>query len=723
NSATRTFRVEPPRSSAAVSVWQHSLRFHRDRYGPGEEIQADFLLQQANATPLADVSVRATLTVDGRDLPPVTTRTTATGQARLRFILPMVLRADEAHLSVSWTDQGQVQTIRQAIPLRLQQVQMEFFPEGGELVVGLPSRVYFQARTLAGQPIEVRGTLFENGKPTNVHLMTWSEAELPASTQGRGLFAFTPKPETRYSVRLDRPEGLATEYPLPTPRSQGVTLRVEGGVFAASDPIRVQLHSDRPRTLFVGLYGHEGLLDSQTLPAGQTDVILRPSRTDSQGGVCRVAVFEAQTVPPIQRGLAPLAERLVYRQPAKRLQVQFQPQQRSYRPGERVQVQIQARDENNQPIAAIAQVSAIAKPLALAGGVFTRRQAEPTPSLPTFFLLGSEVQRPEDLCQADILLGSQPQAAAALDLLLGTQNPRRLLEPEERADQPSDSRLPADQRDHSPLLSQQTVRELSTLSQQSAEVVGRYLQRGLSLLNTLQQQRQERLQQWYAAQAEAQEAAQRSFTRWQQLRNISALTAGLLALLCTLMALAVPSRGPWLVLGFTLSVMAVILVSLVPMTPPSVSADQEEQVRSLLETTEWQLWELLERWQEDEKEHLLPARPEAITPHRPKQAPTSPATGYPLETGKSNQTEGSRGVGDAAALRLLEAQTDANQATTTLSWHPVVQLPQGEATVSFLVPEASVGLHVTAYVHTLDGRLAAATTTITPVGPEPGKPK
>ena len=49
-------------------------------------------------------------------------------------------------------------------------------------------------------------------------------------------------------------------------------------------------------------------------------------------------------------------------------------------------------------------------------------------SMPTHFLLTSEVRRPEDLEYADFLVGSHPRAAEALDLLLGTQGWRRFLE-------------------------------------------------------------------------------------------------------------------------------------------------------------------------------------------------------------------------------------------------------------------------------------------------------
>src|SRR5262249_15016508 len=46
----------------------------------------------------------------------------------------------------------------------------------------------------------------------------------------------------------------------------------------------------------------------------------------------------------------------------------------------------------------------------------------------THFLLTNEVRKPDDLEHTDFLLGSHPNAAIALDLLLGTQGWRRFAE-------------------------------------------------------------------------------------------------------------------------------------------------------------------------------------------------------------------------------------------------------------------------------------------------------
>jgi len=53
-----------------------------------------------------------------------------------------------------------------------------------------------------------------------------------------------------------------------------------------------------------------------------------------------------------------------------------------------------------------------------------------------------------------------------------------------------------------------------------------------------------------------------------------------------------------------------------------------------------------------------------------------------------------------------EARSDFAE---TLYWHPVLVLPQGKGEVSFELCDSVTSFQVTAYAHTLDGRLGAAT--------------
>src|SRR5207237_3111209 len=81
-----------------------------------------------------------------------------------------------------------------------------------------------------------------------------------------------------------------------------------------------------------------------------------------------------------------------------------------------------ALNEKEQPAPAILLLAVVDK------SVLTMADEKTFRSMPTHYYLTTEVRRPEDLEYADVLLGTHPKAAAALDLLLGTQGWRRFAE-------------------------------------------------------------------------------------------------------------------------------------------------------------------------------------------------------------------------------------------------------------------------------------------------------
>src|SRR5262249_18227621 len=132
------------------------------------------------------------------------------------------------------------------------------------------------------------------------------------------------------------------------------------------------------------------------------------------------------------------AERLVYKQPKEELNVTVRPDRSTYVPGQRPTLTVQARNENEESAPAIVMLAVVDK------SVVTMADEKTARSMPTHFLLTSEVRKPEELEHADVLLGNHPKAAQALDLLLGTQGWRRFVE--QNANEPRRSREPEAER-------------------------------------------------------------------------------------------------------------------------------------------------------------------------------------------------------------------------------------------------------------------------------------
>jgi anti-sigma factor RsiW len=403
------------------------LDYNRSTYGPGDEVSARCSAFRANGDPVRNQPVEATVLIDdqkygpdGKEATqPLRFQTDDQGTVVVHFKLPAAMERGQASLGVTFLG-NPVETIARPLPIVLKKLNVEFYPEGGDLAADLPNRVYFQVRTTLGKPTDLTGRLFEDGTALPVSVQTLHDDKEPGVNQGEGRFEFTPKSGKKYELQIDSPIGIAGRVALPDVKEDRVTLSVPNGVAAAGQPIKAVVHSTKPRDLMVGLYCRGRLLHSVELKKGETEAVLSP--TDGAGGVCRVTVFEELPANGDRRELKPVAERLVYRQPAERLTVKLRPNFSSYVPGQKVRLGVETFNEKGEPAPAVVMLAVVDK------SVLTLADEKSYRQMPTHFLLTSEVRKAEDLEYADFLLGPQAKALEALDLLLGVQGWRRFAE-------------------------------------------------------------------------------------------------------------------------------------------------------------------------------------------------------------------------------------------------------------------------------------------------------
>jgi hypothetical protein len=113
---------------------------------------------------------------------------------------------------------------------------VQFFPESGDLVNGVESRVAFKATDLRGMPYKITGNIVDSkGK---------SVAEFSSVHDGMGFFSFVPAAGEQYKATWKDAAGKAQQTVLPRSKSDGVVLRLDhlpGGIqFAISRPPSAQ---------------------------------------------------------------------------------------------------------------------------------------------------------------------------------------------------------------------------------------------------------------------------------------------------------------------------------------------------------------------------------------------------------------------------------------------------------------------------------------------------
>jgi hypothetical protein len=410
------------------------LDFTRKSYGPADEVVAACRVARAEGgIPVANQPVAATIFIDGKSYTAdgtegskaLTLKTDEKGHVSVRFKLPAKIDRGQGTLSVQFSDGASVETLVRPIPIALKKLDIEFFPEGGDFIADVPNRVYFQARTMLGKPAEVKGRIVDElGEVVVNKIETLNDDKEPGINQGMGLFTFTPEVGKSYRLKIDSPAGIEGKYELPKLVNEGVVLAIPNVLSKDREPIEATVYSaDRDRNLLVGAYCRGRLMDHQMLSAKKgkaTKVTLRPS--GPAGGVYRVTVFEEKIGDANRRQFVPKAERLIYRSAGEKLILNVTPDHKQYTPGEKVRLSLNALAETEKETPAVLLVSVVDK------SVITMADEKTARAMPTHFFLTTEVRKPEELEYTDILLGSHPKAAQALDLLLGTQGWRRFAE-------------------------------------------------------------------------------------------------------------------------------------------------------------------------------------------------------------------------------------------------------------------------------------------------------
>ena len=164
----------------------------------------------------------ANAVVDGREVYTGMTKVDASGNCAVAFPLPKDIARGDGTLSLAVDDGGVVEPIAKTIPILLQTVDLAVYPEGGDLVAGLPCRVYLEARTVSGKPADLVGSVMDShGSPV---------ASVKTEHEGRGRFDVHAQGGRGYALKISQPAGIDKAFPLPAVKAEGVGLRSDADV-------------------------------------------------------------------------------------------------------------------------------------------------------------------------------------------------------------------------------------------------------------------------------------------------------------------------------------------------------------------------------------------------------------------------------------------------------------------------------------------------------------
>jgi hypothetical protein len=305
-------------------------------------------------------------------------------------------------LTVMVDDGGGVESLQKRIPITLKELKLDLYPEGGQLISGLPGRVYFMARTMIDDPADVEGHVVD-AKGTKV-------ATFASLHQGLGRFELTPKAGQTYFAVIDKPAGITQKIPLPAAIAEGCSMQSVDDFDSKRADVRVAVWCSKPQSVIATAVLREKKLGDATIDvrAGEPSIIALPAPAGIQGAV-RVTLFDDK--------VNPMAERLVYRNRGADLKVTIKADKPRYSPRDPVALTVETRDLAGKPVQADLS-------MAVVDDTVLSFADDKSAHLLARLYLESEMPG-QEIEEPNFYFGSDPKAAAGIDMVLGTQGWRR----------------------------------------------------------------------------------------------------------------------------------------------------------------------------------------------------------------------------------------------------------------------------------------------------------
>lgn len=373
------------------------LDFMKKAYGAGDEVIANLSLNTLANKPLANTTVRFVASLQGETIIQSNTTSDENGEALIQFTLPKSLQSNDGLLNIMIQHEGSTESISRSIPIVLNNISLQFFPEGGNIVNGIEGKVGFKATDEFGKPADISG-IIKNKEGKEV-------TTFESYHNGMGAFAFTASSDEEYKVLITKPAGIDKEYELPYVLDKAYAMGVEND----GKKLKVKLYSPIEDSVSVIVQIRGQIFHSESLEANKSVQEITIPTKRMPAGVAQVTLFDYKG---IQR-----CERLVFVNKDRQMNVQIETDKEKYLPRELVEMNITTTDEDGLPIPA-------ALSLAVVNDQVISFADDKQDNILSYMLMSSDVKG--DIHEPNFYFDdTEEKANLALDYLLMTQGWRR----------------------------------------------------------------------------------------------------------------------------------------------------------------------------------------------------------------------------------------------------------------------------------------------------------
>ncbi|MDB5121801.1 MAG: hypothetical protein JWN56_3019 [Sphingobacteriales bacterium] len=258
--------------------------------------------------------------------------TTVDGKFKASFNLPEKAKAP---LKIIIEDKASIQVI----PLSVSSsgnIDLQFMPEGGHLIAGLPIKIGFKAIAQNGLGTHVEGKIVDS---KNNEIVPFQSAY-----KGLGAFYMVPIAGEVYTAILKLADGTSKSYALPQVKTTGLNLKVVQTIEMDSVRVTVNFSAD----LVNGQTYHLiGLVNNVTyceasFSATNPKIVVMLGKNIFPSGIVHFTVFNSQS--------QPVSERMTFVDDKDNLNISVTPSKMVYKTRDSVSLYVNLKDKNGNPV-------------------------------------------------------------------------------------------------------------------------------------------------------------------------------------------------------------------------------------------------------------------------------------------------------------------------------------------------------------------------------------
>ncbi|KQC00429.1 carboxypeptidase-like regulatory domain-containing protein [Pedobacter sp. Hv1] len=213
----------------------------------------------------------------------------------------------------------------------LNEFDFQFFPEGGEVIGGVPNQIAFKALKSSGLGVDVKGSILDE---QNNEVATFN-----SDFAGMGSFYLTPEDGKSYTAKIISKAGSVKSFALPKAAASGIGLQV---INSSPDFISLKILANTPffeankgKTFFVVTQNSNVVYYAAKANLLNQVISIKIPKKDIPSGIVQITLFNSES--------QPLSERLAFVLHADVMNLALKSDLPTYKPRQKVKLTLDAK--------------------------------------------------------------------------------------------------------------------------------------------------------------------------------------------------------------------------------------------------------------------------------------------------------------------------------------------------------------------------------------------